>query len=362
MRAAVSPIVDTISGQELYRILFERDSETRSAIDDLIGLEGRLEFCNSIGRIYFELKPLFEFSLRDDERLLPSWYLLWKTANDLTGCYQLLRLGYYGMAWAHMRAIVEGAAAALYVARNDHARQEYEKGRLDTKAAIRHHTRLYPGTREVYSELHRFTHPSAVTLGSAVGQSDSHTVIGAGYIPEKDWVYRTTFDLLTGICRIIRTTCYLVFPQYMHLGSTAVFKLIPKGDNAPDDTIDDWLRDMHQRGKIDFRAITTSGVEILRPPSPNAPEPSSPKVYGKVALTTDDETISKVAGALPALSKGNRNEMLLLRQLATAAELEGSLLYCSDPVILGAAGPILRWSGLQVCLPSEVQIILRDRL
>lgn len=140
----MSPVIDSITGHELYRVLFERDSETRNAIDELFGLESRLDFCNSIGRIYFELNPLFKFSLKDDERLLPSWYLLWKTANDLTGCYQLLRLGYYGMAWAHMRTVLEGAAVALYVARNPHARQEYEKGRLDTKAAIRNHARLYP--------------------------------------------------------------------------------------------------------------------------------------------------------------------------------------------------------------------------
>lgn len=201
-----------------------------------------------------------------------------------------------------------------------------------------------------------------MTLGSTVGQSDSHTVIGAGYVPEKDWIYRTTFDLLTGICRIIRTTCYLVFPQYMHLGSAAVFRLIRQGDSVPVDTIDDWLRDLHQRGKIDFRALSPSGVEISRPPSTNVPEPSAPKVYGRMPLTTDDEIISKIASALPALSRSNPKELLLLRQLATAAELEDSLLYCSDPVILGSAGPILRWSGLQVCLPSEVRVLLRNRI
>jgi hypothetical protein len=212
-----------ITAHTIAATLLEKDKQTLVEIDNLLGRTRIADFINGVGHVYWSLKRVHSQLKDRDEDRLASWYLLWKCTNDMTGCLQLLRLGYYWLVFSLLRGVIEGIALAFSIARNPQLHESFMSNHPKLPNALKLYERYYPGTRDVRLSLHGWTHPSMTNLASVFGSGNGKLVIGAGYLPEKDDMYLQTFDILNGQSRLLETVTYLVFPDIVYLGDVTVY-------------------------------------------------------------------------------------------------------------------------------------------
>lgn len=352
-----------ITGHTIASTLFEKDKQTLVEIDNLLGQEDRVDFINRIAHVYWSLKRVHSQLKDEDEYRLPSWYLLWKCANDMTGCLQLLRLGYYWLVFSLLRGVIEGIALAFSISRNSDLHERFMRNESIIGNALKLYEKYYPGIRKIREDLHGWTHPSMRNLASVFGSGNGKLIIGAGYLPEKDDKYLLTFGILSGQTRLLETVTYLTFPDIVYLGSVTVYLdgHLLSGTVKAHETIS-WLESLHDHSRLDLRIVRESSIEIRRPPSPAKAERTVPKVYGTVHFVESGDEYSEVTRMMSSESlstvDGRRRAMVL----ATAARLSGSIYITDDQDILSMAGPILNSVDLTVCTLDEARLLVSKRV
>jgi len=144
-----------------------------------------------------------------------------KVINDLLGCVETLRAGYFDLCQGVLRSALEGFATAILIDKDKEIFKAYRDGRFSVNKAVeRFANQRDMVTNEagkqflgVYKRLHKMAHPTVVAMAVQSPPAGGNFPIGGVFYPLRLRVYRAVTNEMTSLAQNIEGYLKTQFPK-----------------------------------------------------------------------------------------------------------------------------------------------------